>query len=289
MTKSSTVLVTGATGKQGGAVARRLIERGHKVRALTRKPDSPVAKELAALGAELAVGNLDDRASLDRAAAGVDAVFSMSTPFEAGMTAETHQGVTTADAAKAAGAYLVYTSVGSADKKTGIPHFDSKFAVEEHIAKIGVKASIVRPVYFMENAFFTRDQLRDGIYATPLAPTRKLAQIAVADIAAYAVLALENPDRFAGKQTDIAGDEVSGEEACAILSRVTGKKFSYFQVPMDMIKKRMGDDGAKMYEYFERVGYSIDVAALKRDFPEIAWHSFEAWAKAQDWNAIFAR
>jgi uncharacterized protein YbjT (DUF2867 family) len=289
MTKPLTVLVTGATGKQGGAVARQLLERGHKVRAFTRKPDAPAAKALAGLGAQLATGSLEDRASLDRAAGGADVVFAMSTPFEAGMEAETRQGVTVADAAKAAGAYLVYTSVGSADKKTGIPHFDSKRVVEEHITKIGVRASIVAPVYFMENIGFTRDQLREGVYATPLTAGRKVAQVALADIGAFAVLAIENPDRFVGKRHDIAGDDVSGNDAVAVLSRVTGKTFSYFQVPMDMIRQRMGDDGAKMYEWFERVGYTVDLAALKRDFPEVKWHSFEAWARTQDWKAIFAR
>jgi uncharacterized protein YbjT (DUF2867 family) len=289
MSKKLFVLVTGATGKQGGAVARRLLERGHKVRALTRKVDSASAKAVALAGAELVVGKLEDRASLDAAIKGVDAVFAMSTPFEAGMEAETRQGVTLADAAKTAAVHLVYTSVGSADKKTGIPHFDSKYEVEAHISKIGVPATIVAPVYFMENGInFGRDQLKQGVYATPLAPGRKLAQIAVSDIASFAVLTLENRERFIGKRYDIAGDDVSGNEAVDILSRVTQRKFSYFQVPMDMIRQRMGEDGAKMYEWFERVGYHVDVAALRREFPEVGWHSFEAWAKAQDWKAIFA-
>jgi uncharacterized protein YbjT (DUF2867 family) len=290
MAKSLTVLVTGATGKQGGAVARRLLERGHKVKALTRKAESPAAKALTALGATIVTGSLDDRAALDRALAGADSVFSMGTPFEAGPAAETKQGITVADAAKAAGAYLVYTSVGSADRKTGIPHFESKYGVEAHVTKSGAKATILAPVYFMDNAVnFGREQLRDGVYATPLTAGRKLAQVAVVDIAAFAVLAIENPDRFAGKRHDIAGDDVSGDEAVAILSRVTDKKFSYFQVPMEMIRKGMGEDGVKMYEWFERVGYSIDLAALKREFPEVGWHSFEAWARTLDWKAIFAR
>jgi len=280
-------LVTGATGKQGGAVAHRLLERGHKVRALTRKPESPAAKALAAAGAEIVTGSLDDRASVDRAVGGVNAVFAMSTPFEAGPQAETRQGVTVADAAKAAGAHLVYTSVGSADKHTGIPHFESKYAVEEHIAKIGATATILGPVYFMENAFFSRQQLKEAVYATPLTPGRKLAQIAVADIGAFAVLAIENRDRFVGKRYDLAGDDLSGADIVDILSRVTGKKFSYFQVPIEMIRERMGDDGAKMYEYFERVGYQTNVAGLKREFPEGGWHSFEEWARKQDWKAIF--
>ncbi len=289
MTTSLHILVTGATGKQGGAVARRLIERGHKVKAFTRKPDSPAAKALAALGAHVTTGNLEDRATLDAAISGVDAVFAMGTPFEAGTAAETKQGISVSDAAKAAGVYLVYTSVGSADKKTGIPHFDSKYEVEQHITKIGAKAAIIAPVYFMENATsFSRDQLREGVYATPLAAATKLAQIAVADIAACAVVALENAARFTGKRYDIAGDNVSGNDAIEVLSRVTGKKFSYFQVPMEMITKTMGDDGVKMYEWFERVGYTFDLAALKREFPDVGWHSYEAWVKEQDWKAIFA-
>jgi uncharacterized protein YbjT (DUF2867 family) len=287
MTQKLVVLVTGATGKQGGAVARRLLKNGHSVRAFTRKADSPAAKELLQAGAEISTGSLDDRASLDRAMKGVDAVFAMSTPFEAGMEAETRQGVTVADAAKAAGTYLVYTSVGSADKHTGIPHFESKAEVEKHIAKIGVVAATIAPVYFMENVIaFGRPQLKEGIYASPLDPNRKLAQIAVADIASFAVLALENRQRFAGKRYDLAGDDLSGNEAVEILSRVTGKKFAYFKVPMENIKQ-MSDDMVTMYEWFDRVGYKLDIAALKREFPEVGWHSFESWAKEQDWKSIF--
>ncbi len=288
MAKQLEVLVTGATGKQGGAVARLLLDKGHKVRALTRNAESAAAKALAQRGARLFTGSLDDRGSIDRAVQGVDAVFSMSTPFEAGMSAETRQGVTVADAAKAAGVHLVYTSVGSADRNTGIPHFDSKYEVEKHIAKIGAKATVIAPVYFMDNAVaFSREQLKQGVYATPLTPNRKLAQIAVSDIAAAAVAVLEHGDRYLGKRFDIGGDEVSGNDAVDILSRVTGKKFNYFQVPMDMIRQRMGEDGAKMYEWFERVGYTLDRKALRDAFPEVQWQSFEQWARAQDWKSIF--
>ncbi len=277
----STILVTGATGKQGGAVARGLLGRGHTVRAFTRKADGAAAKALAAAGAQLAVGALEDRASLDRAIAGVDAVFSMGTPFEQGPEVEVKQGVTVADAAKAAGAYLVYTSVASADRATGIPHFDSKYRVEQHIRTIGARAAIIAPVYFMENAYFTEEQLKAGVYATPLTAGRKLAQIALDDIAGCAIAALEDPAGFAGTRHDLAGDEVSGDDVVAILSRVSGRSFSYFQVPMDMIRQGMGEDGVLMYEWFERTGYAVDRAALGRAFPAVTWTSFEAWARRQ--------
>jgi uncharacterized protein YbjT (DUF2867 family) len=124
MPTTLSVLVTGATGQQGGALARLLLKKSHRVRAFTRKPDSPAAQGLRRLGAELAVGSLEDRASIERTARGVDVLFAMSTPYEAGTDAETQQGLTVADAAKAAGVrHLVFTSVASADRNTGITHF----------------------------------------------------------------------------------------------------------------------------------------------------------------------
>ena len=121
------VLVTGATGNQGGAVARALLEEGHRVRALTRSLESPKAKKLKERGAELAQGEFDNPASLRQAAEGVDAVFAMGTPFGGGVDVEIKQAKSLLDAAKAAGVtHLVYSSVSDADRKTEIPHFDSQ-------------------------------------------------------------------------------------------------------------------------------------------------------------------
>src|SRR6478672_13194812 len=111
-----------------------------------------------------------------------------------------------AEAAKAAGVHLVFSSVGSTNRQTGVPHFDSKYAVEEHIAKIGVRATVLAPVYFMENLYFGKEQLAKGVYASPLPPTRQLAQAAVTDIGAVAVRLLEEPGRFAGKRFDLGSD-----------------------------------------------------------------------------------
>ncbi len=286
MAQELTVVVTGSTGKQGGAVARGLLERGHKVRAVTRDPNSSQAKSLANAGATLVAASLEDTAALTKALEGATSLFAMTTPFEGGTQAETRQGISAADAAKAAGVHLVFTSVGSANRQTGVPHFDSKYEVEEHIAKIGVRATVLAPVYFMENLHFGKEQLAKGIYATPLPPTRQLAQVAVADIGAVAVRLLEDPGRFAGKRFDLGGDELTGNDVVAILSRVTGRPFTYFQVPLDLIRQRMGEDGAKMYEWFDRVGFTVDRAALRREFPDVAFHDFESWAKTQDWNTL---
>jgi uncharacterized protein YbjT (DUF2867 family) len=288
-THPSRVLVTGATGKQGGSVARALLARGHRIRALTRNAASRGARALAELGAELAVGDFTNRASLDRALDGVDAAFAMATPFEAGLDAETRQGVTLADAAKTAGVFLLYSSVGSADRQTGIPHFDSKYVVERHIQDIGVAYAILAPVFFMENATtFGREQLAQGVYALAMPGDRTLAQIAVADVGACAAAVLEDRQRYVGQRFDIAGDDLTGHDAAEILTRVSGRPFTYVEVPKDMVRARMGDDIVLMYEWFERVGYAIDRTALRAAFPTVRWHSFEDWAREQPWREILA-
>jgi uncharacterized protein YbjT (DUF2867 family) len=284
MGQKLTVVVTGSTGKQGGAVARGLLERGHKVRAVTRDPNSGQAKSLANAGATLVAASLDDTAALTKALEGATSLFAMTTP--SGGAGETRQGVAAADAAKAAGAHLVFTSVGSANRQTGIPHFDSKYEVEKHIAEVGVGATILAPVYFMENLYFAREQLAKGIYAAMLPPSRALAQIAVADIGAVAVRVLEDASRFTGKRFDLAGDELTGNDAIAILSRITGRAFAYHRVPLDVIRQRMGVDAARMYEWLDGVGYTADRVALRREFPDVALHDFESWAKTQNWNAL---
>jgi uncharacterized protein YbjT (DUF2867 family) len=287
MAQELTVVVTGSTGKQGGAVARGLLERGHKVRAVTRDPNSGQAKSLAKAGATVVAASLEDTAALTRALDGATSLFAMTTPFGGGTESETRQGVAAADAAKAAGVHLVFTSVGSANRQTGIPHFDSKYEVEKHIAKVGVRATILAPVYFMENLVtFGKEQLAKGIYGGTLPPTRTLAQVAVADIGAVAVRVLEEPGRFTGRRFDLASDELTGNDVVAIVSRVIGRPFTYFQVPLEAIRQRMGEDGVRMAEWLDRVGYTVDRAALRREFPDVAFHDFESWAKTQDWNAL---
>src|SRR5258705_2854420 len=285
MSQELTVVITGSTGKQGGAVARGLLERGHKVRAVTRDTNSSQAKSLASAGATLVAASLEDTAALTQALEGATSLFAMTTP-SGGTDAETRQGIAAADAAKAAGVHLVFTSVGSANRQTGVPHFDSKYDVEKHIGDIGVRATVLAPVYFMENLLFGREQLAKGIYAAPLPPTRRLAQVAVADIGAVAVRLLEDPARFAGKRFDLAGEELTGNDVIAVLSRLTRRPFTYFQVPLDVFRQRMGEDQAKMAEWFDRVGFTADRAALRREFPDIAFHDFESWVKAQDWNTL---
>jgi uncharacterized protein YbjT (DUF2867 family) len=283
------VLVTGATGQQGGALARVLLDKGHRVRAFVRRPDSPEAKELKRLGAELTEGNFEEPSTIEGAARGVDAVFVVATPFGAGTEAEVRHGIAAADAAKAAGVgHLVYSSVANADRDTGIPHFDSKREVEEHIERLGVPYTIVAPVYFMENllAPWTLPELKGGRLPMALSSSRPLQQIALSDIAAFTASILEKRKDFAGQRLDIASDEMAGDEVAETLTRVTGHEIHYVELPLEQVRQTMGDDGARMFEWFDQVGYSADIAALRRDHPEVGWHTFEGWAKEQEWSAL---
>ncbi|TMB97178.1 MAG: NmrA/HSCARG family protein [Chloroflexi bacterium] len=284
------VLVTGATGKQGGHLVRALLGRGHSIRALTRKPESAGAAALAARGVTIVTGDFEDQGSLERAARGVDTVFAMSTPFERGAQTETREGINIVRAASAAGvgvSHLVYSSVAGADRATGIPHFDSKFEVEKEIRRSGVPFTIVAPVFFMEN--FLADWLAAGIakgsIAMALPATRRLQQIAVADIAQFTALVIERRESFLGKRIDIASDELTVATAAAAISEASGQHIEYTALPIDAVRQ-WNDDLARMFEWFARVGYDADVVGLRWLYPEVDWHRFSNWAREQDWSTI---
>jgi uncharacterized protein YbjT (DUF2867 family) len=286
MAKSKLVLVTGATGKQGGAVVEALLSRGHQVRALTRDSGSPAANRLRERGVELAVGNFTDHDSLVRAARGADAVYAMSTPYEQGAEKETAQGITITDAVKAAGiAHFIYSSVASANRATGIRHFDGKYAVEKHLQASGVLYTIVAPVFFMENLLqpWMLSSLRQGKLAMALPASRTLQQITVADIGAFVAAVIERRDTVFGRRFDIAGDELTGNEAAAILSKTTGWEVHYEGFPPEVLRAQ-SEDMALMFEWFESTGYAADIKSLRRDFPEVKWHTFEQWTRQQDWS-----
>ena len=153
MTRDRTILITGVTGNQGGAVAQALRGTGFHLRGLTRKPDSERAAALARHGVDVVKGDLDDEATLRRALAGAWGVFGVQNTGEAGVEREEAQGKRLATLAREAGVeHYVYTSVGSAHKRTGVPHFDSKWRIEETVRGLRFPSHVIlRPVFFMEN------------------------------------------------------------------------------------------------------------------------------------------
>lgn len=288
MASKRDILVTGATGQQGGAVARALLSRGHRVKALTRKPDSEAARQLALAGAEIVAGDLADAASVVRAAKDVETMFLMGNSYEAGMQEETRQGIIAADAAKAAGVgHLIYSSVADADKKTGIPHFESKYLVEKHVVGLGIPYTISAPVAFMENvvAPWSIGALSQGTYAFAMPPERVLQLVALADIGGFVAALAERREQVFGKRFDFAGDELSGEEQARILSEAIGRPIRYQEIPL-AVARQQSEDAALMFEWFDRVGYDVDITALRKDFPEVRWHNLADWARAFNWSAL---
>ena len=264
-----TILVTGATGQQGGVVTRRLLAEGFNVRAMTRNPDQPAAEKLRELGAEVVAGDFDDADSLQRALDGVDAAFSVQNMNE-GIDAEERWGIAFADAAKEAGVrHVVYSSVGSADRNTGIPHFESKWNIEEHIRTIGLPATILRPVFFMENWRYNRDAIENGQLPGALSPETKLQQVATEDIGRVAVRAFSNPEEWIGKAVEIAGDELTMEETAGALGREIGKDVTYTQIPWDVLQQHVGEEMTTMYRWFEDAGYTVDIDGLREEVPEL--------------------
>jgi uncharacterized protein YbjT (DUF2867 family) len=276
------ILVTGATGKQGGAVTRHLLAAGAPVRAMTRKPASEAARALAARGAEVVEGDLDDARSLERVLSGVWGVFGIQNGWEAGVEREEVQGKRLAELARRAGVqHFVYSSVASAHRKTGIPHFESKARIEETVRGLRFPShAIIRPVFFMEN--FLGPQmlplLKQGKISMPLAPTTKLQMVAVDDIGRLGAIAFLRRPELAGRAIDLAGDELTLPDAARVLTEVTGRKVDYEQQPIEQVRA-FSQDVALMYEWFERVGYDADIAAVERSLG-LELVRFQRWVAA---------
>ena len=284
MENGRSVLVVGSTGQQGGATARSLLKRGFAVRALTRNPEKPEARELAGRGAELARGDLDDRSSVEGALEGVHGVFSVQNFWETGYEREIEQGKRLVDAAKDAGVeHFVYSSVGSAHRETGIAHFDSKAEVEDYLRRSGMPYTILRPVFFMQNwEMFGRDQILGGTFAQPLDPDRPLQMLDAEDIGVFAAMAFENPEGWIGREVDLAGDEMTMPEVAATFSRVIGREVGYYQVPWDQFEEAAGEEAAVMYRWFNDHGYEADIAALREEHPGLV--TFERYLRTHGWE-----
>jgi uncharacterized protein YbjT (DUF2867 family) len=273
------ILVTGATGQQGGSLARLLLQKKHKVYALTRNTQSSAAQDLRTRGASIVKGDLDDSDSLKRAVKDVESVFLMGTPFEDGTEGEIRRGKSMADIAKENSIeHLVYSSVANADKNTGIPHFESKYKVEQHIKNLGIPYTIIGPTFFMENLL--GPGLEQGQLALPLSQSTTLQQSALENIAEFSALVLERRKPFLGKRIDIASDEVTGEQAAKILSDEIGHTIRYIQIPLEQVRQ-VNEDMARMYEWYETIGTGIDIAKLHQEYAEVNWLKFQDWARSR--------
>ena len=277
-----TIAVVGATGQQGGATARALLAAGATVRGLTRNVDSDAAQALTAAGAEMVAADLDDLSSVTAAFAGVSRVFAMTTMTgPAGVDGEVEHGRAIADAAVAAGvSRVVYSSVGGAERHTGVPHFESKRRVEEYLDSLAVDATFIRPVFFMENLLGSAVEGDEVVVRLPFPDGIPLQMVAVDDIGKVAAAVLLDPTSVVGS-VEIAGDELTGTQIAEVFGRQAGLPARYESLPITVLD---GDSDMKaMFEWFtESVAYQADREATRALDPEIM--DTAAWLATTNWN-----
>ncbi|MDY7231902.1 NmrA/HSCARG family protein [Hyalangium rubrum] len=282
------VVVIGPTGQQGGATAKHLAASGWRVRALVRGPESAKARVLADAGVELAPGDMGDRASLEAAMRGAYGVFSVQPsagPAGSGVMweDEARLGRNVADAAKAAGVkHLIYTSVGGAERNTGIGHFESKWKIEQYIRSLGVPATIIRPNAFMEILTWPDFGIPRGVLSFFSAPQSRLQLIAVDDIGRFVALAFSDPETYVGKSIELAGDSLSGVQLAEAISRATNRSIPYVQIPGEILRQNPSLE--RLAVFASEDGGKADIAALRKLHPGLL--TFDEWL-ARSGKALF--
>jgi uncharacterized protein YbjT (DUF2867 family) len=275
-TRGKTIAVTGATGNQGGAAARHLLAGGWHIRALVRDGTTPAAATLAAAGAELIGGDLDDRASLDAAVRGAYGIYSV----QAASPSELAQGINIADAAKAAGVqHLVYSSVGGAESQNTF-YLErgwgpiEKWQIEEHIRDLGVPATILRPAGFMEDFTSPARFFQNGSLNVPWHDDLIMQLIAIDDIGAFAALAFASPGHYLGKAMEITGDRLTSPQIAAALSTAAGRPIPHTQVPLETLWEH-APAAAKVFTWASERYFDTDLAPLREAYPGLM--DFSAW------------
>ncbi|NJO44050.1 MAG: NmrA/HSCARG family protein [Cyanobacteria bacterium CRU_2_1] len=277
-------LITGATGNQGGAVVRELLKHGCRVRALTRDAQKPKALALKELGAEVIQGDLDDLVSIERALIDVEGVFAVQNFWETGAEREIQQGIQLADAAKAANIrHFVYSSVGSAHLKTGVPHFDSKAKIEEHIQQIEIPYTILRPVAFNYawNDPNVRGYIQNGVFSLPLSPDTKLQLLSEQDYGVFVATALEKPDRWLGRSLDVMSEELTMLQMVEAFGNAIGRPVQYVQMSWEQSLQSYGEEYTAMFRFFEEVGYSANITVMQQEYGTLT--NLEQYLRQQGW------
>ena len=274
------LLIIGATGNQGGAAIDALLDQPQdwSLRALVRNPDSERAQALAQRGVNIVRGDLDDAESIERAVAGTYGVYSVQTPQDGGPEREAKQGIMVANAAKDAGvSHFVYSSVAGAERHSGVPHFESKWRVEQHIASIGLNATIIRPVLFMDNfATFKFRIVMLAMLRTFVPENRKTQMVAARDIGMLVATAFAEPERYVGRAIELAGDAVTRGKLVRSLRRHGIRPAASLKVP-GWMRGQVPEEYQLMMRWIATEGFQADIRQIKTEFPALI--NVDRWAE----------
>jgi uncharacterized protein YbjT (DUF2867 family) len=285
--KSKTILVTGATGRQGSAVVRHLLSNNVSIKTLSRTPDSIPAQRLLQNGVTVEKGDMADPTSLVKAMEGCDGVFSVQNYFECGGENEIQYGKNMVDAAlKSNISHFIYNSVCGADTHTNVPHFETKYIIEQYIKGSALPATILRPVKFMENYYIP--QVFRGILGGKLFDAiqsgKRHQMIAADDIGKYVADAFIHPDNYLNKTIEIAGDEMTNEQVAATMSEVLGINVKFKRLPLVIVKLVMDNEMYRMFKWFNEKGFTADLEKVKREFPSVKVATLKEFLVNENWQ-----
>lgn len=278
MSGRGAVVVTGATGRQGRAVTRALLEARWPVRAMTRHPETTAARVLGAAGAEIVVADTEDPSSLDRAFAGAYGVYSVQNFMTSGLDGEVRQGRNVGDAAHRAGIrHLVHGSAGTGERGTGIGSFESKLAIEDHHAELGLPVTVLRPMAFMElmtdRAFFPPAGVWH-VWPKLAGWDFRVPWLSCHDLGRVAERVFAQPERFIGQQLNLTTDERSLEECRQIYTRVRGRSPRSFPMPIRVFE-RFAPDTAALWRWARTARLDVDPDVTRSILPDPL--TVEAW------------
>ncbi len=279
MPTAKKIFVTGATGNQGGAVVRNLLRNDFYVKALIRNP--ALAKLAAHKNLEIIKGDLDNPASYRAHLKHVDGVFC-NLVYKYGIDKEIKQGIELVNSSKENTVkHFVYSSVIGCDLHTGIPHWESKYRIENHIKASGLKFTILRPSSLYENLLIP--QVKGRILKGKLVlPTRKHTVqqfISSEDIGRITAIIFSNTEKYTGRTITLAAEQMDGEKLAVTFSGIIGKEIKFQQLPTFITRLAMGRNLAKMFRWVNNndACFVKDMQALKNEFPGML--TLEDWIK----------
>ena len=281
MQETKTVFVTGATGKQGGAFIRNLLPMGCRIKALTRNPGSDPSQKLKKQGVEIINGDLNEPLSYKDQLSDVDAIFCVLT-YENGIKKEINQGINLADLAKKFNVkHFIYSSVIGADLHTGIPHWESKFKIEQHIQGIGLRYTLLHPNSFYENFLIpqVKSRLLKGKFVSPVDRNKVQQFISTEDVGRFGVKVFADPETYSGKTITLAAEQMDQQQVANCFSEVMGKEISYQKLPGLITRLVMGRDLYKMFNWVNKndAVFVKDLDGFKKEFPDMI--DLKSWIK----------